>query len=121
MLTTTLTLKQMRAATKAEILQDLAANNTKREIAAELLRQTQVADRVVITRDSEGRIVKRVEVQRDLLTGDRLGGRLTTRDFYATGEVNRIRISERDANNNETSRRTIKHFTDGRQPTVEPT
>ena len=108
----------MRVATKAEILQDVAANNTKRQIAAELLGQTQVSDRVAITRDAQGRITRRVEVQRDLLTGDRLGGRVTTRDFYDTGEVNRIVISERDTDNNETRRRTIKHFTDGRQPVV---
>lgn len=120
-LITTLTLEQMRAATKAEILQDVAVNNTKREIAAELLGQTQVSDRVVITRDDQGRIIRRVEVERDLLTGDRLGGRVTTRDFYDTGEVNRIVISERDADNDETSQRTIKHYRDGRQPMVKET
>lgn len=118
-LTTTLTLEHMRAATKAEILQDVAANNTKRELITDLLGQAQVADRVAITRDGQGRITRRVEVERDLLTGDRLGGRVTTHDFYDTGEVNRIVISERDADNEETARRTIKHFRGGRQPVVE--
>jgi len=115
---TTLTLDEMKAATVTQILQNVAANNTKREICVDLLGQTTVTDRVAITRDDQGRIVKRVEVERDLLTGDALGGRVTERDLYDTGEVNRIVISERDADNNETSQRTIKHYRDGRQPVV---
>jgi len=117
-LSITMTLEQMRAATKAQILQNVAAHNTKREIAVALLGQERVADRVVIIRDAENRIVKRVEVERDLLTGNRLGGRVTMRDFYDAGEVNRIIISERDAGNNEIGKRTIKHFRNGRQPVM---
>ena len=48
----------------------------------------------------------------------KLGGRVTMRDFYDAGEVNRIIISERDAGNNEIGKRTIKHFRNGRQPVM---
>ncbi len=118
---TTLTLEQMRSMTVAEILHDVEASNTKREIVAELLGQDRIADRPVITRDDQGRIAKRVEVERDLLTGDRLGGRVTTHTYHKTGEIDAIVISERDAKDKEKSKRTITHFTDGRQPEVETT
>ena len=115
---TTLTLEQMKAATVTQILQDVAANNTKREICAELLGMERVPDRVVITYDDQKRIVKRVETERDLLSGDVLGSVVTTHSYYKTGEIQDIVVSERDAKDAETARRTIKHFADGKQPTV---
>ena len=114
---TTLTLDQMKAATVAQILADVAANNTKREICTELLGSDRISD-VAVTYDDQKRIVKRVETERDLLTGDVLGSVVTTHTYYKTGEIEDIVVSERDAKDAETARRTIKHFADGKQPTV---
>jgi len=116
---TTLTLNELRAATVAQILTDIAANNTKREIVTELLGQDRITDRPVITRDDQGRIVKRVEVERDLLTGDVLESRETTHSYFKTGEIKDIVVSERDAKDKETGRRTIHHFTNGREPVMQ--
>ena len=118
-LVTTLTLKEMRAATSTQILRDVQDNNTKREIVTELLGQASTDDPVAITRDAKGRIIRRMEVERDLLTGDQVAATVTTNTYHPTGEIDSIVVSERDANDKETSRRTITHFTDGRQPTLE--
>ena len=115
---TTLTLEQMKAATVAEILADVTAQNDKREIVSELLGADRISDRPTITYDDRDRIVKRVETERDLLTDDVLGSVVTTHSYYKTGEIEDIIISERDAKDNETAKRTIRHFTDGRQPEV---
>ena len=116
---TTLTLNELRAATVSQILADVEAQNDKREIVSELLGQDRISDRPTITYDEKQRIVKRVEVERDLLTGEVLESRETTHSYYKTGEIQDITITERDAKDAETARRTIHHFTDGRQPVVE--
>ena len=114
---TTLTLEQMKAATVAQIMADVAAQNDKAAIVSELLGTDRTSD-VAVTYDDQKRIVKRVETERDLLTGDVLGGRVTTHSYYKSGEIQDIVVSERDAKDAETGGHTIKHFTDGRQPTV---
>ena len=122
---TTLTLNELRAATIAQILADVAANNDKRAIVQELLGQDRIVDRPTITRDDQGRIVKRAQVERDLLSGEVMGGRETTHLYFKTGEIQDIVVSERDAKDKWMGGHTIKHFTDGRVPqmvthTVEP-
>ena len=116
---TTLTLEQMKAATVGQIMADVVAQNDKRSIVSELLGTDRISDRPVITYDEKQRIVKRVETERDLLSGDVLGSVVTTHTYYKTGEIEDITISQRDAKDKEIGGRTIKHFTDGRVPQVE--
>ena len=113
---TTLSLEQMKVATVSQIMADVEANNDKREIVAELLGTDRISDRPTITYDEKQRIVKRVEVQRDLLTDDVLRSVETTHSYYKTGEIEDIVVSERDAKDKEIGGHTIKHFTDGRLP-----
>ncbi len=117
---TTLTLAELRAATKAEVIQDvaryMAANMSKRQIIVWLMDADQMPDRVIVTRDDENRITRRVEVNRDPETGAMTGGTVTVKDYYDTGEIKDIIHSTRDADNNETRRIRVRHFTDGRQP-----
>ena len=123
---TTMTLAELRAATKAEILRNvgeyIAANYTKRQIITWLLLDDMYArsipDKVVVTKDGQNRVVKRVEIDLDPETGVALGGRVTTWQYFATGEIRYIVISDRDAENVETRKRTIQHYRDGRQPVV---
>lgn len=120
---TTLTLAELRASTKADIIHDvgrwMAANMSKREIIVWLMDAERIPDRAVITRDDRGRIVRCVDVDRDPETGEALGGRVMLWQYFATGEIHYIVISDRDADNVETRRRRLCHFRDGRQPVME--
>jgi len=123
---TTMSLPELRAATKLEILRNmgeyLAAKYTKRQIITWLLLDDMYArsipDKVVVTKDDKNRVVKRVEIDLDPETGVALGGTVTTWSYYKTGETEDIVTSTRNADNVETHRFTRHHFRDGRQPTV---
>ena len=78
-----------------------------------------IPDKVIVTKDDQNRVVRRVEVDLDPETGVALGGRVTTWQYFATGEIRYIVISDRDAENVETRKRTIQHYRDGKQPTVD--
>lgn len=119
-LQTTLTLAQMKSTTASQILTDVAANNAKAEIVAELLGYDRISD-IVVTHDKSGEVVERVETERDLLTGEVMRSVVTTHSYYASGPVKDIVVSERDAKGKELARRIIHHFADGKQPTVEVT
>jgi hypothetical protein len=66
----------------------------------------------------DGQIIKQVDVECDVETGQMTGGRVITWSYYPTGEVDEITIGQRDEMNAEISRKVIKHFTTGEQPTV---
>lgn len=124
---TTMTLAGLRAATKAEITSNvrqwMMANLTKRQIIRWLMlgntEAGDIPDRVVVTRDDQGRVTRMVKVWRDPETGERVRGEVMTWQYFATGEIRYIVISDRDADNNETRRRRIRHWRDGRQPRME--
>lgn len=124
---TTLSLAELRAATKADILRDvaqfIAARFTKRQIIRWLVLGNMegggIPDRIIVTHDDQGRVIRMVKVWRDPETGERLGGTVITWDYFATGEVRFIIISDRDGNNTETRRRRIRHFRGGGQPVME--
>jgi hypothetical protein len=120
---TTFSLAELRASTKAEITgnvrQWMMANLTRRQIIAWLMDADRIPDRTIVTRDDQGRVVKMVKVWRDPETGDRLGGEVMTWQYFATGEIRFIAISDRDGDNVETRRQRIQHFRDRRQPRME--
>lgn len=124
---TTLTLQGLRASTKAQIIRNvgefIAAHFTKRQIIRWLIlgntESGNIPDRAVVTHDDQGRVVRMVKVWRDPETGDRLGGTVITWDYFASGEVRFIFISDRDENNVETRRQRIRHWRDGRPPVIE--
>ena len=123
-----LTLEQLRAATVIQIrtaLKNRIDLLSKRQLIRMLLalkgcdldELVQVAESGPSLYRPDGQIRERTEVRRSEL-GDKLGGRRATWSYYETGEVDEITIVELDASGAETSRRTIKHFKDGRQPVV---
>ena len=112
---TTLTLNELRAATVVQILADVEAQNTKRELVAELLGQDRIVDRPTITRDDQGRIVKRAELKRDLLSGDGLESREATYTYYPTGEIDELITVTTNAAGDVIDDGIIKHYI-GPQP-----
>lgn len=120
---TTLSLAQLRKASKADIVRNVGqyihAHFTKRQIIAWLVLDNtdgaSIPDKVVVTKGPHGN-VRRVEVYRDPATGAVLGGKITRKTYYPTGEIRDIIISDRDADKVETKRVRIRHFRDGRQP-----
>jgi len=116
-----LTLSQLRAATKAQIIvaiDNWLAIHTKRRIIELLLDVTNIADRPDITYGVDGQIARCDEVFRDTL-GAIVSGRRTNYVYYPTGEIDTIETIDVDADlTTVLSRRTVKHYLDGRQPTV---
>jgi len=120
-----ITLAQLRAATKDQILTKLntwLSNRTKAQLIGLILTVADdIGDRVEIPEPTlsdhypDGQIKSMFQVNRDVL-GNRTGGRDITWTYYPTGEVDAITIEELDARGVVTAKRTIKHFKDGRQP-----
>ena len=122
---TNYSLDQLRAATRPQILTAISNHlsvMTKRQLVLWLLdrddQNSAVSDAPICAYRKDGQVESRIEVERDVETGARVGGRVTTWTYFPTGEVDTITISERNAADKETAKRVIKHFTDGRQPTV---
>ena len=90
---------------------------TKANIIASILEGQTTSD-VVRTATAKGDNSTLVEATRDLATGTVIGSRETSWTYYATGDVNEIVVVEKDAAAKEMSRRTVKHYKDGRQPMV---
>ena len=114
-----LTLAQLRAATKAQIITAIdnwLATHTKRRIIELLLDVTNIADRPDITYGADGQIARRDEVFRDVV-GNVTGGKRTNYAYYPTGEIDTITIVDVAADlTTVLGRRTVKHYLDGRQP-----
>lgn len=121
-----LTIEQLRAATKEQVLakiMDLLTSLSKKRICefiwtiknifTEGITLTDLKQRV----DSKSGQVLEVHETTDVL-GNKLGSTKTEWTYYPTGEVDTITISGLDALDQVVSQRTIKHFTDGRQPVV---
>lgn len=119
---TNLTLAQLRAATKAQIITAignyLTNNFTKRQLILWLWDADVISDDPIIAYRPDGQIESQTEETRDVETGVVVGGRVVTWSYYPSGEVHTIIISQRDALNNEIARKIITHFLDGRRPEV---
>ena len=118
---TTLTRAQIIALNQGQLraaINQVINGWTKREMVLFLLDSDRIVDTPIITRRVDGQVETYVEVERDMETDVRIGGRRLTYTYYPTGEVDTIVISQRDAADKEKSKRTIKHFKDGRQPEV---
>lgn len=122
-----ITLTQLQAATKQQILDKLdtwLSNRTKRQLIGLILTvandmgdKVELPDAPIITYQPDGQIASHLNAVRDTL-GVKLGGKRITWTYYPTGEVDTITAVQFDANDAVGKRRTIKHYTDGSQPTV---
>jgi len=115
-ITTSLTIDQLKTATKAAIVADITGKMSKRDLIIAVVGSDKVTDAPVIKRRKDNQIESQLETERDIETGAVLGSRLITWTYYETGEVDEIATIAMDAAGKETSRRIIKHYTDGRQP-----
>jgi hypothetical protein len=116
------TLEQLRALTKAQIITRLSnwlSNNfTKRQLILWIMDTDIQQDEPVRTYRPDGQVKRETLVERDTETALQVRKRITTWTYYPTGEVNVITIKTYDASNNLTRTKIIKHYTDGKQPTV---
>jgi hypothetical protein len=116
------TLEQLRALTKTQIINKLSTwltkNFTKRQLILWLM-DIEVMDMPPIrTYRADGQIASETIVTKDTGTNLQVNKREATWTYYATGEVNVITIKQYDANNVLLHTKAIKHYKDGRQPTV---
>ena len=116
------TLAQLRALTKAQIISRLSTwltnNFTKRQLILWLMDMDVLTLDPVRTYQADGQITSETIVTRDTETNAQVNKRIVTWTYYATGEVDTITIKVYDGSNALLRTKSIKHYTDGRQPTV---
>lgn len=116
------TLAQLRSITKTQIINRLSTwltnNMTKRQLILWLMDIDVLTLDPVRTYRADGQIESETTITVDTETNAQLEKRVTTWSYYPTGEVNIITIKVYDGSNNLLRTKAIKHYTDGRQPTV---
>lgn len=116
------TLEQLRALTKAQIITRLSTwltnHFTKRQLILWLMDADIQPDEPIRTYRADGQIESQVEVERDTETALQIRKRTTNWTYYPTGEVDTITVKRYDATKTLIGTKIIKHYTDGRQPTV---
>lgn len=116
------TLEQLRALTKAQIITKLSTwltkNFTKRQLILWLMDIEVMDDEPIRTYRADGQIESETTVTRDTGTNMQVNKREMTWTYYPTNEVNVITIKQYDGNNALLHTKAIKHYKDGRQPTV---
>ena len=115
-ITTSLTVAQLRTASKAAIISDIASTMTKLDLIVLATGTDKLSDTPVITRRKDGQMFSQSEVTRDIETDAVLSSRDIYWTYYKDGEVDEITIIEMDSGGKEISRKIIKHYLDGRQP-----
>ena len=116
------TLAQLRALTKAQIISRLSTwltnHFTKRQLILWLMDMDVIAIEPVRTYRADGQIESETAIEVDTETNAQVNKRVVTWTYYPTGEVDVIGIKTYDGANNLLRTKSIKHYTDGRQPTV---
>lgn len=72
----------------------------------------------VRTYRGDGQIESESTTERDIETAAQVSRKTVTWTYYAGGQVDTIVLQTRDASDAVISTKTIKHYTDGRQPEV---
>ena len=121
-----LTLEQLRAATKDQIITrvvNILTSMSRKRICEFVWTIKDVSfepislSTLTLNHDvPEGQLL-RVYEKTDIL-GNKTGSTKTEWTYYPTGEVDTITITELDNLDQTISTQTIKHFTDGRQPVI---
>ena len=116
------TLEQLRALTKTQIINRLSTwltnNMTKRQLILWLMDADVISIEPVRKYRPDGQIESETRIEVDTETNKQVGKRVVTWSYYATGEVDVITIKNYDGINNLLRTKAIKHYRDGRQPTV---
>jgi len=115
-----LTIQQLRASTKAQIITAitayLQANFTRRELIRLLWERDTDWDEPIRTYRADGQIESQIEIERNDDTRVQVSKRVMTWSYYATGEVNVILVQVYDAMDVLKRTKRIKHYRDGKQP-----
>ena len=115
-----MTIQQLRAATKAQIITSISAylqaNFTRRELIRLLRDRDTDWDEPIRTYRADGQIESQIEIERDDDTQVQVSKRVMTWTYYATGEVNVIKTDIYDAVDALVRTRRVKHYRDGKQP-----
>lgn len=90
----------------------LTAGMTKRDLLIKANGSDKISNEPIITYHTNGQIASQVETFLDVETNTVVSTNTITWTYYKSGEVDEITIEENG------KRKTIKHFTDGRQPEV---
>ena len=116
------TLAQLRSFTKTQIINRLSTwltnNMTKRQLILWLMDADVINIEPVRTYRADGQIESETTIDVDTETNLQVNKRKVNWTYYATGEVDVITIKTYDGSNNLLMTKTVKHYTDGRQPTV---
>jgi hypothetical protein len=116
------TLEQLRARTKAQIITKLSNwltnNMTKRQLILWLMDIEVMDTPPVRTYRADGQIEYESTTLVDTETYLQVNKREVTWSYYPTGEVDVITIKQYDSNDALIRTKAIKHYIDGRQPTV---
>ena len=116
------TLEQLRSMTKTQIINRLSTwltnHFTKRQLILWLMDIEVMPLDPVRTYRADGQIESETTIDVDPETNLQVSKRAVTWTYYATGEVNVITIKVYDGANNLVHTKAIKHYKDGRQPTV---
>lgn len=116
------TLEQMRAFTKTQLINKLSTwltnNMTKRQLILWLMNvETLALDPVRVYR-ADGQIESESIITVNTETNLQVNKREVTWTYYTSGEVDVIIIKQYDSNDVLLHTKAIKHYKDGRQPTV---
>lgn len=115
-------LTQLRSLTKTQIINKLSTwltnNMTKRQLILWLMDMEVIQIDPIRTYRADGQIESETTITVDTEANAQVNKRVTTWTYYATGEVNVITIKQYDGSNNLLHTKAIKHYKDGRQPTV---
>jgi len=121
-----LTIEQLRAATKEQIITkivDKLTSITKKKVCEFVwtikgvsFESISLATLTVNHNVPEGQLIRIYETT-DIL-GNKTGSTRIDWTYYPTGEVDTITTTELDALDQVISTQTVKHFTDGRQPVI---
>jgi hypothetical protein len=106
----------MQKQTVTQLKADLTAGMTKRDLLIIANGSDKLSD-LVSTFDKNGYEIK-TETIRDVETNAIISVKTITYTLYPKGEVDEITIIVKDGSGKEISRKVIKHYLDGKQPTV---
>ena len=95
----------------------LTADMTKRDLLIIANGGSDKLSEMASTYDKNGLVIK-TETIRDVETNAIISTNVITYTLYPKGEVDEITIIVKDGSGKEISRKVIKHYIDGKQPTV---
>lgn len=116
------TLEQLRALTKTRIINKLTTyltnSMTKRQLILWLMESDVINIDPVRKYRPDGQIESETIIEVDTENAAQVRKRITAWTYYPTGEVDTITIKQYGGADTLLKTKAIKHYTDGRQPTV---